>query len=73
MTQISEKFKNPDISFTEEINDRFEFQINCIKSGDRYSCHIPAYDCIFSAKDEESAKKKGRAFAKMWFEHYQIK
>lgn len=37
--------------------------------GNRFACHILEYDLYFSARDEESAKKKGEAMVKMYIEH----
>ena len=33
-----------------------------------FCCHIPQYDLYYSAKDEESARKKGEAMVKMWID-----
>jgi hypothetical protein len=41
-----------------EIN--IQFEINTIKEGDYFSCHIPKYDIYFSTKDENEIEKKGK-------------
>lgn len=53
---------------------RYEFIVNCTeeKSGIFY-CHIPAYDIIFGAKDEDSIKRKAKGMMQSWFNFFGIK
>jgi len=41
-----------------EVN--IQFEIETIKDGDYFSCHIPKYDIYFSAKKESDIEKKGK-------------
>ena len=54
--------------------DRYEFTVNCTeeKNG-KFTCHIPAYDIIFGASDEEMIERKATAMVSMWFNYFGIK
>ena len=34
----------------------------------RFSCHIPQYDLYYGAKDEESARRKGKFMVESWID-----
>ena len=61
-------------TFTYKIKDRYEFTVNCTeeKNG-KFSCHVPAYDIIFGAKNEEQIKIKAIGVASIWFDYFGIK
>ncbi len=54
--------------------DRYEFIVNCTPDvNGRFTCHIPAYDLIFGAKNEEFIEKKAKAMTQSFLNFYGIK
>lgn len=56
--------------------DRYEFIVNTKEDEDNkniFNCHIPAYDILFMAKDEEMIERKAKIMVGMWFKHFEIK
>lgn len=53
---------------------RYKFCIEVVKEKcGIMTCHIPAYDLFYNAKDEEMIKKKGKFMTMSFFNFHDIK
>lgn len=51
----------------------FTIEISKEEGNELVSCHIPAYDLFFSAKDDkETIRKRAKAMVTTWFKFYNI-
>ena len=51
-----------------KIKTEIEFEIKTIENGGRYSCFIPEFNLLFSAKNKDDIKRKAEAMIKMSLE-----
>lgn len=53
---------------------RYRFTVECTEEENGiFSCHIPAYDMYFGAKDEEMIEKKAKVMVGLFFESFEKK